>query len=73
MVDSIITWGDIHGKEAVYVVSKPKIGGLFVDETITDEGKWVLIPFVSTDTDATTNVWRYFMDKKTCIIDEVNK
>ena len=31
MVDSIITWGDIHREEAVSVVSKPKIGGLFVD------------------------------------------
>ena len=45
MVDSVITWGDIHGEEAVYVVSKPNIGGIFVDETITDKEKWVLIPF----------------------------
>ena len=36
MVDSVITWGDIHGKEVVSIVAKPKIGGLFIDETITD-------------------------------------
>ena len=73
MVDSIITWGDIHGKEAVYVVSKPKIGGLFVDETINNKEKRVPIHFVGTDNDVTINVWSYSMDKKTWIIDEVNK
>ena len=58
MVDSVTTWGDIHGEEAIYVVSNSKIGGLLVDETITDKEKWVLIHFLGTDTDATTNVWR---------------
>ena len=33
----------------------------------------VLIPFVGTDPDATTNVYSYFIDKKTCIINELNK
>ena len=73
MVDSVITWGDIHRKEAVSVVTKPKIGGILVDDKITDKDKWVLIPFVGTDPDATNNVWRYSMDKQTCIIDEENK
>ena len=73
MVDSIIICGDIHGEEAVYIVAKPKIGGLLVDETINDKEKWVLIPFSGSDHDATTNVWIYYMDKKTWIIDEVNK
>ena len=36
MVNSIIIWGDIHGYKEVSVFSKPKIGGLLVDETITD-------------------------------------
>ena len=36
MVDSVITWGDICGEEAVSVVSNPNIGGLL---------KWLLIPF----------------------------
>ena len=37
MVDYVTTWGDIHGEEAIYIVAKPNIGGLFVDETITDK------------------------------------
>ena len=37
MVDSVITWGEIHGEETVSVVANTKIGGLFVDETITDK------------------------------------
>ena len=37
MVDYIITWGDIHEEEEVSVFSKPNIGGLFVDKTITDK------------------------------------
>ena len=45
MVDYVITWGDIYGEEAVSIVSKPKIGGIFVDETITDKEKLALIPF----------------------------
>ena len=73
MVDLVITWVDIPGEEAVYVFSKPNIGGIFVDETITDKEKWVLIPFFGTDPDANTNVWSYYMYKKTWIIDEVNK
>ena len=56
IVDSIIIWGGIHGEYAVSVVSKPKISGIFVDETITDKEKWVLIPFVGTDPNGTTNV-----------------
>ena len=72
MVYYVITRGDIHGKEEVYVVSNPKIGGLFVDETITDKEKRVLIPFVGNDTDANTNVLSYSMDKKTWIIYKVN-
>ena len=39
MVDSVITWGEIYGDEAVSVVAKTKIGGLFIDETITNKGK----------------------------------
>ena len=57
IVDYIITWGDIHGKEAVSVVANPNIGGLFIDETINDKEKWMLIHFVGTDPDHTTNVW----------------
>ena len=37
MVDSVIAWEEIHGKEAVSVVSKPNIGVLFVDDIITDK------------------------------------
>ena len=37
MVDSIITWGDIHGEEEVSIVAKPNIGGQFVDETLNDK------------------------------------
>ena len=37
MVDYFITWGDIYREESVSVVSKPNIGGIFVDETITDK------------------------------------
>ena len=73
MVDSVITWLYIHGEEAVSVVAKPKIGGLFFDDTITDKEKWVLIPFVVTDPESTTNIWRYSMDNKTWIIYELNK
>ena len=72
MVDYAIAWGDTHGQQAVSVVAKTNIGGLFVDETITDKEKWVLIPFVGTDPNGTTNVQSYSMYKKTCIIDEVN-
>ena len=57
MVDSVVTWWDINGEEAVSVVAKPKIGGLFVDDTITDKEKWVLIHFFGTDPDANTKVW----------------
>ena len=57
MVDSIINWGEIHGQEAVSVVAKPNIGGLSVDETITDKEKWVIIPSFGTDLDATNNIW----------------
>ena len=56
MVNSIITWGDIRGEESVSLVTKPKVGGIFVDETITDNENWILIHFVRTDPDATTNV-----------------
>ena len=59
MVNSSITWGDIHGEEVVYVFSKPNIGGLFADETITDKETWVLIPFVGSNPDATTKVWSW--------------
>ena len=58
MVDSVIFLGDIHWEEAVSVVSNPNIGGLFVDDAITDKEKWVLIPFIGTDTGATVKVWR---------------
>ena len=58
MVDSIITWREIHGEEVFYVVSKRKIGGIFVDDTITNKEKWVLILSVDTNSDYTTNVWR---------------
>ena len=57
MVDSVSTWEDIHGEEAAFVVSKPNIGDIFVDETITDKEKWVQITFVGTDPGATTNFW----------------
>ena len=56
MVDSVIFWEDIHWEEAVSVVSNPNIGGLFVDDAITDKEKWVLIPFIGTDTGATVKV-----------------
>ena len=56
IVDSVINWEDINREEAVYIASKPKIGGLFVDKAITDKEKWVLIPFVITEPDDTTNV-----------------
>ena len=72
MVYSVISQGDIHGQESVSVVANPNIGGLFVDEIITDKENWVVIPFVVTDPDATTNFWSYSMDKKTWIINEVN-
>ena len=72
MVDSIIICGDIHGEEAVSIVYKPNIGGLFVDKTIIDKENWVLIPFFIPDTDATNNVWIYSMDKNTCIVNEVD-
>ena len=73
MVDYVITWGDINGVGSVSVVFKPKNCGLLVYETITGKGKWVRTPFFGTDTDGTTNVWSYYMDKKTWIIDEANK
>ena len=37
MVDFVVTRRDIHGEEAVFVLSKTNIGGLFLDETITDK------------------------------------
>ena len=40
MLDSIITWRDIHGEEEVSVVYKPNIGSVFFDKTITDKEKW---------------------------------
>ena len=69
---SIITWVEIHWDDEVYVVTKPKIGGQFVDENITDKEKCVLTPFVVDDYDTNTNVWSYSMDKKTLVIDKVN-
>ena len=55
------------------MVDNPNIGGLFVDGTINYKGKWVLIPFAGTNHDAITNIWSYSVDKKSWIIDEVNK
>ena len=50
MVYSVITQGYIHGEDTVSAVVKTKIGGIFVDETITDKEKWVITP------DANNNV-----------------
>ena len=73
MVDSVITWGYINEDYAVSVVLKPNIGGIFFDETITNNEKWVLIPYDGTDPYCTINVCIYSMYKKTWIIDYVNK
>ena len=40
IVDYVITWWDIHGEEAILVVSNPNIGYIFFDKTITDKEKW---------------------------------
>ena len=66
MVYSVITQGYIHGEDTVSAVVKTKIGGIFVDETITDKEKWVITP------DANNNVWSYSMDNNNWIIDELN-
>ena len=69
---SIITWVEIHWDDEVSVVTKPKIGGQFVDENITDKEKCVLTLFFVDDYDTNTNIWSYSMDKKTLVIDKVN-